>query len=232
MYRGVPAPERQAIRREALLDAAFDLLGREGWPATTVRAVCRRAGLTARYFYESFDDLDELLAAVFDRLVHELVAVVLEAVAQADEDAEAKAGAAIGAFVLHVTDDPRRARIAFTEALGSEVLARRRAAALHAFARLIAQQAREFYAMPDGDGTDQDGGGSDSIPETTAYLLAGGLAELLVAWLDGQVALTREQLIDDCTRLFVATGETALALARGRLRRRPAFAARSARPLG
>ena len=42
------------------------LLGSEGGPALTVRAVCRAAGLTERYFYESFTDRDEFVRAVYD----------------------------------------------------------------------------------------------------------------------------------------------------------------------
>jgi AcrR family transcriptional regulator len=202
VYRGVPAAERQATRRQQLLDAAYDLLGSDGWQATTVRAVCRRAGLTPRYFYESFPDLDSLVVAVFDRVVTELVEVVLEAIRAAPEEAHAKARAAIGGFVRHVTDDPRRARIVFSEALGSEALARRRFDTLHMFSRLIAEQGREFYGVR----------GHDRLAETTAYLLAGGLAELLLAWRDGTIDSTLEELIDDCAALFVAAGEAAVGM--------------------
>ncbi len=206
VYRGVPAPERQAARRQQLLDAAYDLLGSEGWQATTVRAVCRRAGLTPRYFYESFPDLDALVIAVFDAVVAELVQVVLEAVEQAPDEAEAKARAAIGGFVRQVTEDPRRARIVFSEALGSEALARRRFDTLHAFAGLIAEQGRAFYGVR----------GHDRLADTTAYLLAGGLAELLLAWRYGTINSTLEELIDDCAALFVAAGEAAVGMTSGR----------------
>ncbi len=203
MYRGIPAAERQAARREQLLDAAYDLLGSDGWQATGVRAVCRHAGLTSRYFYENFPDLDSLLIAVFDDVVSDLVEVVLEAVRSAPDDAHAKARAAIGDFVRHVTRDPRRARIVFSEALGSAALARRRFETLHLFAHMIAEQGRAFYGLT----------GNDRLADTTAYLLAGGLAELLLAWRDGTIDSTLEQLIDDCTELFVATGEAAVVMA-------------------
>jgi AcrR family transcriptional regulator len=200
VYRGVPAAERQAVRRQQLVDAAYDLLGSECWQATTVRAVCRRAGLTPRYFYEGFPDLDALLVTAFYGVVAELVQVVLGGVEAAPEEAEAKARAAIGGFVRHVTDDPRRARIVFSEALGSEALARRRFDTLHAFARLIAAQGRAFYGVS----------GHDRLADTTAYLLAGGLAELLLAWRDGTIDSTLEELIDDCAELFVAAGDAAV----------------------
>jgi AcrR family transcriptional regulator len=51
------------------MDAAFQLLGTEGWSGTSVRAVCQGARLNPRYFYESFDDLDALVIAVYDRVV-------------------------------------------------------------------------------------------------------------------------------------------------------------------
>ena len=200
VYRGVPAVERQATRRQQLIDAAYDLLGSDGWQATTVRAVCRRAGLTPRYFYESFPDLDSLVVAVFDRIVAELVQVVLEEVEAAPEEAHAKARAAIGGFMRHVTEDPRRARIVFSEALGSEALARRRFDTLRTFARLIAEQGRAFYGVR----------GHERLADTTAYLLAGGMAELLLAWRDGTIGSSLEELIDDCAALFVAAGEAAV----------------------
>lgn len=47
----------------------------------TMTEVCARAGLTERYFYESFRNLDELLVAIFDAFsvpTHEAIASALE----------------------------------------------------------------------------------------------------------------------------------------------------------
>ena len=203
IYGGVRAPDRVAARRERLLEAALDLLGTEGWQATTVRAICANARLTPRYFYESFADRDELLVALFDELVAEAAGRVLEAVGTAEDDARAKARAAIGAFVELVTDDPRKARVLFIEAIGSERLTLRRFETVRMFAGLVAAQGREFYGI--------DGG---SLPDTTALMLVGGLAETLLSWLDGTLAVTREQLIEDCTDLFVIMGEGASGMLR------------------
>jgi AcrR family transcriptional regulator len=208
-YGGVEASERIAGRRATLIETGLELLGTKGWPATTVRAVCARANLTPRYFYESFEDLDELLVAVFDEIANAAATVVLTAVTEAPDDAQAKARAAIAAFVAFVTDDPRRARVLFIEAMGAEALARRRFATVRMFAGLVAQQARSFYRLSDEP---------DPLVELTALMLAGGLAESLLAWLDGTLALTREELIEHCADLFVATGEAAVILARRRPR--------------
>jgi AcrR family transcriptional regulator len=83
-YGGVSAPERVALRRAALLDAGLELFGTEGYARTRVKDLCRQAGLTDRYFYESFAGTDELFLAVFDRIIDELFVAVAEAVAVAD----------------------------------------------------------------------------------------------------------------------------------------------------
>lgn len=199
--------QRVATRRARLISAALELLGTDGWHAATVRAICSQARLTPRYFYESFAGRDAILLAVFDQIAQEGSGAVLAAVSAAPPDARAKAQAAIGAFIELVTDDPRKARVLFIEAMGSETLARRRFQTLRMFAQLVADQARGFYGVP---------GETDPIVEITALMLAGGLAETLLAWLDGTLRVTREQLIEDCTDLFVATGEGAVALVRAR----------------
>jgi AcrR family transcriptional regulator len=214
-YRGAPAEERRAERRERLLDTAFDLLGKGGWRGMTVRGVCEAARLNPRYFYESFADLDELVLAVFERVAAQTTERILDAFDAAADNAHAKAHATIEACVRYLTDDPRRARVMFLEALGNEALARRRLDAMHAMGQLLAAYARRFYGLPDD---------SDPVGDITAGLLVGGAAELIIAWLDGRLGVDREQLIEDLTELWVITGEGAVAIARhrapGRDRRR------------
>lgn len=209
-YRGATAEDRAAERRERLMQTGLELLGTEGSSGTTVRSVCAHARLNPRYFYESFADLDALVLAVFDAVAADTTRAILAAAATGSpEDPRAAARAAIGTFVRHVTDDPRVARVLFAEALGNEKLARRRLDAMHAMWRILARFARSFY------GREQD---TDPIGDVAAALLVGGMTELLIAWLDGRLALTREQLIEDVAELFVITGEGALAIAERRAR--------------
>ncbi|HWE32772.1 MAG TPA: TetR family transcriptional regulator [Solirubrobacteraceae bacterium] len=204
VYGGVQASERSATRRQQLLEAGLDLLGTDGWNATTVRAVCARARLTPRYFYESFADLDALLVAVFDSITDEVADAVLTAVTPPPGDAHATARAAIAAGLYVLTDDPRKGRVLFAEAIGSEALARRRRETLRGFAALVAAQGSAFYGVGKPD---------DRLVQLSATMLVGGLSEAFAAWLDGEVRATRERLIDDCAELFVAIGEAAVRLA-------------------
>ena len=48
-----------------------------------MRAICSQAGLTARYFYESFTDKDDFVAAVFDCVIADIAATTQAAVAAA-----------------------------------------------------------------------------------------------------------------------------------------------------
>ena len=85
-YRGVSADERRAQRRAQLVEAALDVLGDAGLARTTMTEVCARAGLTERYFYESFGDRDELLIAVFDAITEETNDAALAALEAAPPD--------------------------------------------------------------------------------------------------------------------------------------------------
>src|SRR3954463_3703627 len=105
-YGGVSASDRVATRRSRLLDAALELYGTQGYLATGVKDVCREAGLTDRYFYESFVNSSELFSAVFDRTTRELRALVAQRVGAAAPDPESQARAAIETFVRALADDP------------------------------------------------------------------------------------------------------------------------------
>ena len=89
-------PSALAERRRRLLDAGLDLLGAATATAAelTVRAICRQAGLAARYFYESFTDKDEFVAAVFDSVIADIAATTQAAVAAAPPAEQARAGMA------------------------------------------------------------------------------------------------------------------------------------------
>jgi len=186
------------------MDTAFDLLGTEGWSGTSVRAVCQGAKLNPRYFYESFDDLDALVVAVYDRVVEELAALVLGALGSAAPDPASQLRAVLEGTVGFIDDDRRRARILYVEALGNEALNRRRIDTGHAVVSFV-----QAYAN-DRDGAPPEG---EHIGALAASILVGGLSELIVAWLEGRVESTRTQLIDDATALFLALGEAAAAIA-------------------
>lgn len=200
--------ERRAARRVMLVDAAFDLLGTQGLAGTTVRKVCEAAQLNPRYFYESFDDLDSLLLAVFDHVLAEGARAepLLPPPAPGD-DVTDRTRASISRSIRFLTDDPRRVRVLFVEGLSNEKLMQRRLDTVRAIAAEIDADARRIYGPP---------APGERIGVLASNLLAGGITELLVMWLDGRLELTVEQLIDDLTDLTVAVGREAVEIARRR----------------
>jgi AcrR family transcriptional regulator len=72
-YGGHSTEQRRLARRERLIEAATRVYGEVGYRNATVKAVCEAAGLTERYFYESFANSEALLIAAFDTVSHRLI---------------------------------------------------------------------------------------------------------------------------------------------------------------
>ncbi|MEV0664544.1 TetR/AcrR family transcriptional regulator [Actinomadura luteofluorescens] len=188
-YGGVTAERRRADRRAALLDAALDLLAAEGVRGTSLRAVCARAGLNPRYFYESFTDLDALLAEVHDRIVTEIAEAAARGVAAAGPDAGLRATVRSAAVTALDTGraDPRKIRVMLVEATASPVLRARQHAARRDYTRRVIEYARTFYDIPPG---------ADAHVHFVATMLVAGWNENLIAWLDGELKTTLAGLAD------------------------------------
>jgi AcrR family transcriptional regulator len=191
-YGGVQARDRIAERKGRLLDAGLELLGGcDDPPDLTVRAVCAEAGITARYFYESFADKDALVAAVFDRVVADIAATTQAAVAAAPPEEQNRAG--IANLVRAVAEDARVGRLLFNPRLTNAVLARKRAEAGGVFAVLSGEHATAAYALPD-----------DEWMKSAAHFIVGGVAQTISAWVSGDVTLSESQLIAHLTRMLDA----------------------------
>jgi AcrR family transcriptional regulator len=190
-YRGVDAAKRVAERRGRLLDAGLDVLGTEqdGSSALTVRAVCRGAGLTPRYFYESFSDKDQFVGAVFDWVVAGLAATTQAAVAAVPPHEQANA--AMTNIVRTIAGDARVGRLLFNTQLADAVIVRKRAESTALFAMLTGQQAGDTLRIPANDRM-----------KAGAHFVVGGVGQTLSAWLAADVRLDPDQLVDQLTTLI------------------------------
>lgn len=189
-WAGTTLADRRARRNEQLLEAGLELLGTEGSAAMTVRAVCRGARLTERYFYESFAGREELLLAVYGRVAGEAHRVLTDAVADALDEPRARAHAAVDAFVGLLVDDPRKGRVLLLEPLAEPVLSRRGGELLPSFAALVREQL---------DGSSS----ADAQVRMTSIAMVGALINLFVSYLDGTLAVSRKQLVDHCVTLLL-----------------------------
>ncbi len=189
-YGGVEAPERLAQRRRQLLDAGLELLGAtEHPPELTVRALCGQAGVSLRYFYESFTDKDELVAAVYDWVIADIAATTQAAVAAAPRDEQNRAG--IANLVRVIAGDARIGRLLFNPQLSNAVLARKRAEVGGVFALLSGQHVTSAYQLPENGWT-----------KSVAHFVVGGVGQTISAWVSGDIELDQAQLVEQITRIL------------------------------
>lgn len=206
---GVPGDERVRDRRSRLIAAAYELFGTEGDAATSVRAVCRAADLNPRYFYESFVDRDELLGAVYDHVAADLAERLLVALAGAGPDPAARTRAGIRTVLRTITDDPRRARVLFTEGRANPVLADRRREALQALVDETAAAGRAELGTADGATDDEGAAESASAMDVAAAMFGGAMEELAQSWIDGRLGTDLDAVVDRAVELAVALFERA-----------------------
>lgn len=170
------------------MDAGLDLLASaDGARAFTVRGVCRSSGLASRYFYENFDDSGALARAIYD---HEVLDLTTATLATMDgvpaDDLPLVARTAIGAVIGHIAEDPRRGRLLFSPALVAlPAIAERRQASTRLFAGLFRDEL--LLRVPTA--------GGPSL-EVAAEMMIGGLGQVVDAWLDQEITLSEEELVD------------------------------------
>ena len=195
-YRGLTAEQRLADRRARLVEATLEVWGRDGGPRVTMTRICAEAGLTERYFYESFDGLDAALTAVMDDIAAQIAERSVAALAAAAGGPAERVRAGIGAFVEILTDDPRKGRVAIVESVSLDALRPHRAELLRQFAELAAREARALYG---------EQAWSETEGALAATMFIGGVAELVTAWIEGTVEATPDDIVDAATHHFTAT---------------------------
>lgn len=194
-YRGISAENRRAERRARLMSACLDVVGECGVAEVTVDAVSARARLTKRYFYESFADLDTLLGELIDDIFTELLAEIPRALDQVGPGLDRRARAIITTLVDFLARDARRARL-YVEAPGQAVLRARREQAYLTYTRLLLDQ---LPAAPAPDPGEAD------RRALAALVVVAGVTQAAVSWLQSTVPLDRDDIIDELTRIMIAT---------------------------
>lgn len=186
-WRGVSAQDRRAQRREQVLAACFDVVGESGVDDTTIEAIVKRAGLSKRYFYESFSGRDDVLVATFDELMARIRQRLSDVVATAWSDDE-RVAAMVAALARALAEDPRGARL-FVEAGRVGSLERRLHQAFDEFSELLVDALFDSSTAP--------------RVAATALLVVAGTTEVLARWLQGQIQLDESEVVELITGIGV-----------------------------
>jgi len=183
------------------MEAGLELFGTLGYAQTSIRAVSAAAGLNSRYFYESFSSREDLLYAVYQRIIGDIFARAREAMASEDTlVGQTRAG--LRAAWTTVTEDRRKARIVALEVVGvSERLERLRRENRQALAQLSADNALALVGPDVRLRLD---------PALTARFLMGGVVEILLEWIHGELNASADEVVDHFTALFTAAANAAL----------------------
>ncbi|KAA0082587.1 TetR/AcrR family transcriptional regulator [Mycolicibacterium sp. P9-64] len=196
-YGGISSEERRATRRVALMDAALDLLTESGVRGVTKKAVCARARLNDRYFYEQFDDAEALLEAVANDMTAAGLRAVATATLQAPADVRARIHAAADAAIEFVVADPRRSNILLISHTDA-VLQRIRLDSTRAIVRSMSAMTRDLLGESAPSQLDTD---------LAAFTIVTGVMELVAAWMRGEFDTSRAHLADVVAAMLMTVAE-------------------------
>jgi TetR/AcrR family fatty acid metabolism transcriptional regulator len=165
------------VKRRLILDAAVRVFARQGYEASRVGDVAKEAGVAYGLVYHYFGSKDAVLEAVF----REQWGRLLAAVALAEETGESAPEqlALVVKIVLRAwRDDPDLVRLLVREITRSPHIQDELDEIGQAFASL-----ERIVARGQAEGTFR----SDLDPKIAAWMLYGGLEEVLTGWVLGQL---------------------------------------------
>ena len=186
-YRGVSSEQRRAERRAKLIAAAIAVYGERGYRQATVKAVCEAAGLTERYFYESFENSEQLLVTSFNAVTYAVFDQITTAARGAGRGRIARARAMLDAYFSALQREPASARVYLVEIRGvSRAVDKAFDAALRAIGAEVARQ------MAPADAP------SDELLEAG---IVGGVMHIALRWIDNGYQPPLAQVTDAALRL-------------------------------
>ncbi|HEY6779535.1 MAG TPA: helix-turn-helix domain-containing protein, partial [Thermoleophilaceae bacterium] len=151
-------------QRGRLLAAMIEIVGRDGYHATSVTDVTARAGVSRKAFYDRFGDKEQCFIAAYEDALEKLLALALEAFETQDAWAD-RLRAGLSALLHALAREPEVARVCFVEvmAAGPRAVAARNTAM------------RDFSQLFDPGRSDRE----LALPDAVALSMVGALSEVL-----------------------------------------------------
>lgn len=197
-YAGKAASTRQAERRKKLLAAGIRLIGRQGYAATSIDAVCSEAGLTKRYFYESFASSEELLVEAYRVVTREFLMSIMQATAPHLGDSRTLVRAGLQQTFGYVRQHPDKARLIMIEAISvRSQLGTLYGSSYDEFVKLLVGFTKPFLPGK---------GPGDAILAVMARGAVGALIHLCQGWIATEFTQPIEELVTGTERIFGGMG--------------------------
>ncbi|MBJ7500097.1 MAG: TetR/AcrR family transcriptional regulator [Sphingopyxis sp.] len=195
-YRGSSGADRMRERRERLIEAAIAVYAERGYPKASVRAICKEAKLTERYFYESFASGEDLLVAAFETISDELFEVV--DAADSGGEPEQRIHARLRAYYDALHQRPSATRVFFIDTVN--VSKRVDVLFEHAIRRFERGMA-ELLDMP--------APASDTV-DLRLRGVSGGLHQIALAWMREDFARPTTEVVEIALRFCLAIRGTGM----------------------
>lgn len=197
-YAGKDAKTRQAERRRKLVQAGMTLFGRDGFANTSIDALCAQAGLTKRYFYESFASSEDLLTETYRVATQDLMDALMKAASPHLSDSRALVHSGVAEVFRFVRSQPHKARLIMIEATSvRSQLGRVYGKSYGAFVELLVNFTKPFL------GKDAP---SDTVLAVMARGAVGAIIHLCQAWLVNDCQQPMEELVEGVQRIFGGMG--------------------------
>ena len=145
-----PALPREFIaqhKRRRIMDALAELSAEQGYEATKISDIVRRAGVARKTLYDNFEGKEEVFLTAFDAARDDVVERIEASCAETGDDWRERVEAALAAFLGYVAEEPALARMCMVEALSATpATTKRYEEALQGFVEMARARA------PQGDG--------------------------------------------------------------------------------
>jgi AcrR family transcriptional regulator len=151
-------------KRRRMMDAIAELTADQGYEATKIADIVRRAAVARKTLYDNFDGKEDLFLSAIDAALTEMRVVVEEACERTSGPPEDEIVAGLSALLDWIAEHPAPARMCMVEAIS----------ATPSSARLYDAGMHDFVEMLRGKAPQ----GLD-LPETIEESLVGGVAWIL-----------------------------------------------------
>lgn len=187
-----PALPREFIalhKQRRIMDALAELTAEQGYEATKISDIVKRAGVARKTLYDNFEGKEEVFLAAFDSACDEVLRRVREGGVDDDGDWQDRIEGGLAAFLGFVAEQPTVARMCMIEALSATpATTKRYEDALDAFVELTRK------ALPD----------DDRLPDTIAETLVGGVAWIVYQQIRRGEAERAEDLLPELAEFMMA----------------------------
>jgi AcrR family transcriptional regulator len=131
------------------MDAMAELCAEQGYEATKIAEVVKRAGVARKTLYDNFDGKEEVFLAAFDSAVDEVAGRIDEACEETHGGWDRRVEAGLRTFLGSVAAKPALARMCMIEAVSATPVASvRHEQAVQRFVELLRRGAPEETGLP------------------------------------------------------------------------------------